>query len=147
MLPAPPFCRFVVPVLGLMLGCGSGDSNSNGVVIAGGPRPDDLPVMVNAQPPFRYPPALYARRVQGNVMLRLFIDADGRVLPESTVVTEASGYSALDSAAVSGSESLRFVPAKTSGQAHGVSVIFPVLFRHPDAPPLPGDTALNPRTP
>lgn len=129
-----------------MLACG-GDRNSGGSIVAGGPRPDEMPVMLNTEPPFRYPPALYARRVQGNVMLRLFIDRDGRVLPESTVVTETSGFSSLDSAAVTGSESLRFVPARTGGRAHGVSVIFPVLFRHPDAPPLPGDTVLQPRVP
>lgn len=127
-----------------MLACG-GDRDGGGPIVTGGPRPDELPVMLNTEAPFRYPPALYARRVQGNVMLRLFIDRDGRVLPESTVVTETSGFPSLDSAAVTGSESLRFVPAKTGGQAHGVSVIFPVLFRHPDAAPLPGDTALQPR--
>ena len=103
--------------------------------------------MLNTHVPFRYPPILYARRVQGNVMLRLFIDRNGRVLPESTIVTETSGYEALDSSAVSGAESLRFVPARTNGEPQGVSVLFPVLFRHPDAPPLPGDTALQPRTP
>lgn len=103
--------------------------------------------MMNSEAPFRYPPALYARRVQGNVMLRLFIDRDGRVLPESTVVTETSGYAPLDSSAVRGSEALRFVPAKNDGEPLGVAVLFPVLFRHPDAQPLPGDTALQPRTP
>jgi TonB family protein len=107
-------------------------------------RPDENPVMVNAELPFRYPPALYTRRVQGNVTLRLFIDRDGRVLPESTRVEESSGYSSLDSAAVRGSQELHFVPAKLRGEPMGVSVLFPVHFRHPEAPPLPGDTAIRP---
>ena len=108
-------------------------------------RPDELPVMVNNDLPFRYPPPLYARKVQGNVMLRLYIDRDGRVLPESTRVDESSGYVSLDSAAVKGSQELYFIPAKLHGEPMGVVVLFPVYFRHPEAPPLPGDTILAKR--
>src|SRR5687768_14391207 len=112
----------------------------------GGPeRPDEHPVMVNAELPFRYPPALYTRKVQGNVTLRLYVDRDGRVLPDSTRVEESSGFSALDSAAVRGSQELQFVPAKLRGEAMGVTVLFPVYFRHPEAAPLPGDTILRDR--
>jgi TonB family protein len=99
-----------------------------------------LPRMLNAEPPFHYPPALWARQVQGNVVLRLFIDELGRVVPESTRVAEPSGYAALDSAAVRGSESLRFAPAKRDGTPVGAPMLFPVHFRHPQAKPLPGDS-------
>jgi TonB family protein len=112
-----------------------------------GPRPEVMPVVTNRDLPFRYPPALYAQKVQGNVTLRLYIDADGRVMTDSTRVVETSGYSALDSAAVKGSEDLSFVPAKRRGQAMPVSLLFPVYFRHPDAEPLPGDTVLPPESP
>lgn len=108
-------------------------------------RPDEAPVVVNKVLPFRYPAPLYARKVQGNVTLRLFIDADGRVQAESTRVEETSGYPALDSAAVIGSQDLQFVPAKLHGEPLGVVVLFPVYFRHPEAPPLPGDTVLGKR--
>src|SRR5688500_12754154 len=81
-----------------------------------GDRPDELPVMVNRDLPFRYPVALYARKVQGNVMLRLFVDRDGRILAESTRVEESSGHNALDSAAVKGSQELYFIPAKLHGE-------------------------------
>lgn len=108
-------------------------------------RPDERPVMVNKELPFRYPAPLYARKVQGNVTLRLFIDVDGRVLPDSTRVEESSGYSSLDSAAVKGSQELYFVPAKLHGEPIGVAVVFPVYFRHPEAAPLPGDTVLAKR--
>lgn len=110
--------------------------NSSGV-------PDVLPQMMNAEPPFRYPLSLYDRKVQGNVTLRLFIDSTGRVWPESTVVVEPSGYPALDSAAVRGSEALQFRPASKDKVPLGVRVLFPVFFRHPDAPALPGDTVLR----
>jgi TonB family protein len=110
--------------------------------IGGAERPDEPPVMVNAELPFRYPAALYARRVQGNVMLRLFVDRDGRILAESTRVEESSGYPSLDSAAVIGSQDLYFIPAKLRGEPLAVSVLFPVYFRHPEAAPLAGDTVL-----
>jgi protein TonB len=108
-----------------------------------GPRPDVLPVMLNKDLPFRYPPSLYSKKVQANVTLRVFIDKNGQIAPESTHVAETSGYPALDSAAVRGSTDLRFIPAKTRGEAVPVSILFPVYFRHPEAPPLPGDTVLK----
>jgi len=105
--------------------------------------PDSLPVMQNAELPFKYPPELYAKRVQGNVTLRIHIDTAGRVRPESTSVIETSGYPALDSAAVTGARVLQFRPAIAKGAPLAISVLFPVYFRHPDASPLPGDTVLK----
>ncbi|MEO8192317.1 MAG: energy transducer TonB [Gemmatimonadales bacterium] len=108
-----------------------------------GPRPDVLPVMLNKELPFRYPPSLYSKKVQANVTLRVYIDKEGQIVSESTHVAETSGFPPLDSAAVKGSTELRFIPAKTRGQAVAVSILFPVYFRHPEAPPLPGDTILK----
>lgn len=105
-------------------------------------KPEEMPVMLNRSLPFHYPQDLYAKKVQGNVTLRIFIDADGRVHPESTSVAESSGYPGLDSAAVKGAERLQFVPAKAAGEPMALSILFPVFFRHPDAAPLPGDTIL-----
>jgi TonB family protein len=109
----------------------------------GSAHPDEVPKVINTELPFRYPAALYARRVQGNVTLRLFVDRDGQVLPDSTRIEESSGYAALDSAAVKGSQELRFVPAKLRGEAMATTVLFPVYFRHPEAHALPGDTILK----
>ena len=106
-------------------------------------RPDEVPKVINTDLPFRYPAALYARRVQGNITLRLYIDRDGQVLSDSTRIEESSGYAALDSAAVKGSQELRFVPAKLHGEPMATTVLFPVYFRHPEAHALPGDTILN----
>ena len=121
----------------------SKDAESSGAFPGVGPRPDVLPVMLNKDLPFRYPPSLYSKKVQANVILRVFIDKEGQIVPESTHVAESSGYPTLDSAAVTGSGDLRFIPAKTRGAAVPVSILFPVYFRHPDAPPLPGDTILK----
>lgn len=112
-------------------------------VLPGRRQPDELPVMLNNEPPFRYPAPLYAQKVQGNVTLRIFIEQDGRVRPESTRVMESSGYPSLDSSAVTGSQELRFAPARVNGESIAVSIRFPVFFRHPDASPLPGDTVLR----
>jgi TonB family protein len=107
--------------------------------------PDSLPVMRNAELPFKYPPDLYAQKVQGNVTLRIHIDTAGQVRPESTSVVESSGYPSLDSAAVIGARALEFKPAYANGAPLAISVLFPVYFRHPEAAPLPGDTVLKPR--
>jgi protein TonB len=106
---------------------------------------DGPPRMKNPDPPFRYPSALYARKVQGNVTLRLWVDSTGLVLPESTRVAEPSGYTSLDSSAVAGSEKLRFTPGLREGHPVGAAILFPVYFRHPEAPPLPGDSVLRAR--
>jgi len=123
-------------------GCNRGEESDqpfSGV----GARPDVLPVMLNKDLPFRYPASLYAKKVQANVTLRVFIDKEGQIIAESTHVAESSSIPSLDSAAVRGSSELRFIPAKTRGEAIPVSILFPVYFRHPGAPPLPGDTILK----
>lgn len=129
----------------LAAGCiGDEDTKKMAKVFSGGGvRPDVMPVMMNKELPFRYPPAIYARKVQGNTTLRVFIDADGRIQPDSTKVAKSSGEPALDSAAIVGARELRFVPAKRDGQAVPISLLLPVYWRHPDAPPLPGDTILR----
>jgi TonB family protein len=140
---------FVAILATLMLVFGGGhrlrDGRSLANALAGRGGPDELPVMLNNEPPFRYPASLYAQRVQGNVTLRIFIDRDGRVRPESTRVMESSGYVSLDSSAVMGSQELRFTPAQANGEPMAVSILFPVFFRHPQASPLPGDTVLRKR--
>ena len=108
-----------------------------------GVEPDELPVILNKELPFRYPTTLYDRRVQGNVTLRIHVDSIGSVIPDSTAVVESSGYSGLDSAAVLGSRDLRFSPARLHGRPMPVSILLPVYFRHPEAKPLPGDTVLK----
>lgn len=139
--------RIIMPAAAIVLmtsvsGC-SGDDAAGGRLNEVGPRPDELPVMLNKELPFRYPPSLYSRKVQANVTLRVFIDQEGQIVAESTHVAESSGHPPMDSAAVRGSSELKFIPAKTRGEAVPVSILFPVYFRHPEAPPLPGDTIIG----
>ena len=141
-------CLVTLVAIATLAACIDKDTAQRAIqaVQADGARPDVMPVMLNRELPFRVPRALYAQRVQGNVTLRLYIDSSGVVWPESTRVVESSGYAGLDSAAVTGSTELHFAPAKTNGRAVSVSIMLPVFFRHPGAPPLPGDTILRGQT-
>ena len=160
MLREPPRAPYIVPMsrwnrlpalpvllaLGttVLTACNDRDTQAMARALqASAVTPDELPRMLNTELPFHYPAALYARRVQGNVTLHLRVDADGRVLADSTRVEEKSGYPGMDSAAVKGADELRFVPARYHGEAMAVTILFPVFFRHPEARPLPGDTILN----
>jgi protein TonB len=125
----------------LLVACSSPKSASDTALIR--PQPDEKPHMVNGEMPFHYPGSLYALKRQGNVTLRLYVDATGQTVPESTRVEEPSMYKAFDSAAVAGARDLRFVPAKLHGEPMGMTILFPVYFRHPEAPPLAGDSALK----
>ena len=99
--------------------------------------PDELPRMLNEISPFRYPIAEFTRKIEGNVVLRLYVDTAGVVIPDSTTVSETSGHVGLDAAAVSGAAQLRFQPARRRGTAIAVSMMFPVHFRHPDGVSTP----------
>lgn len=109
------------------LGRGTNNSSRPGSAV-----PDVAPRLLSAELPFRYPPALYAMHVEGDVTLRLYVTATGAVLPESSRVAASSGYRSLDSAALSASSELRFSPARSNGADAAVSVLFPILFRHPE---------------
>ena len=128
-------------VMTIVTGCKKGEGSGLPFQTVGR-QPDIAPVMLNKELPFRYPPALYAQKVQGNVTLRIFIDREGAIVPDSTRIAETSGFTALDSAAMKGSRDLKFEPAKTQGQPVPVSILLPVFFRHPDAPPLAGDSII-----
>ena len=134
--------RLLILAVVVASGCKKGESSGLPFQTVGR-QPDVAPVMLNKELPFRYPPALYAQKVQGNVTLRIFIDSNGAIVPDSTRIAETSGFTALDSAAMKGSRDLKFEPARTLGQPVPVSILLPVYFRHPDAPPLAGDSIIK----
>jgi protein TonB len=96
---------------------------------------DDPPVPVDPEPLVEYPEALFAQKISGTVLLRLFVTAEGRVVPESTQVQESSGWPALDSAARAAAPKLRYAPAIRNGVAVAGSFTQPVHFRHPGGAP------------
>jgi protein TonB len=88
-------------------------------------------VALNPDAPIAYPAALFEQSIEGEVVLRLFADSTGRLIPESTRVVESSNYPALDSAALAGSAKLRFAPAKRHGVPVATAFLQPVDFQHP----------------
>lgn len=119
----------------------SGGRGASSAAESSAARPEVNPVVLNRTMPFRYPPALYAERAQGDVTLRLYVDSTGQVVNDSIRLVRSSNVPLLDSAALQGARELRFTPAMAHGTPTGVSILFPVYFRHPEATPPPGDSA------
>ncbi len=94
----------------------------------------EVPVALNVESPFFYPPELYDQGVEGEVRLRLFVDSLGRVIADSIRVASSSGTPALDSAALRGAAELRFAPARRDGAPVGTAFYQPVIFRRAAAP-------------
>ena len=123
--------------LALVVALGSCGDRSVGTVALGDHQPavespaDQPPVAINPVTPMTYPPALLEQGIEGRVLLRLFVDAQGQLIPDSTRLAESSGYPALDSAALGGANELRFSPALRNGRAIAAPFLQPVHFRHP----------------
>jgi protein TonB len=113
--------------------CGGSAAPSNS---AAAPA-EEPPVALNAEPAVQYPPDLYDQRVGGDVVLRLFADSTGGLVPESTRVAESSGFAALDSAAVRGVARLRYAPARRHGVPVSTTFLQTMEFRHPGGGPSP----------
>ncbi len=94
---------------------------------------DEAPVALNAVSPMQYPRALLEQGIEGRVLLRLYVDSAGSLLPDSTRIAESSGYPALDSAALAGAPALKFSPALRRGRPVAAPFLQPVHFRNPHA--------------
>jgi TonB family protein len=120
-------------LLGCLIGCDRENDGTMRLVDQAAPPAvspaEEPPVAINPVSPVRYPPALLAQGIEGRVLLRLYVDSTGNVLPDSTRIAESSGYPALDSAALVGAPDLRFAPALHQGQAVAAPFLQPVQFR------------------
>ena len=122
--------RSLLLIAFVVTACRGGSKQSDGQTSQAAPPPEsEAPVALNPDVPIAYPPALFDQKVEGDVTLRLFVDSTGKLVPESTRVAEPSGYPALDSAALAGSATLRFAPAKRHGVAVATAFLQPVEFR------------------
>jgi TonB family protein len=92
---------------------------------------EDPPVAINPVSPVRYPAALLQQGIEGKVLLRLYVDSAGVLIPDSTRIAESSGYPALDSAALAAAPQLRFSPALLQGRPVAAPFLQPVQFRSP----------------
>lgn len=99
---------------------------------------DTLPQLKTDAVPFRYPLEQYAKGIEGEVTLRLYVDSLGAVVAESVRVAESSGIPQLDAAAMEGAPALLFRPATFRGRPVPLTVLFPVKFRVSSANRGPG---------
>jgi protein TonB len=107
------------------------------LVAAPAPRPagaeGSTPPLLDAQavgylvpPAPRYPPASRRLREEGEVLVRVLIDAEGR--PREVDVLRSSGHARLDVAAVEAVRSALFRPYVADGRARAAYVRVPVEF-------------------
>ncbi len=102
------------------------------------PRPiEPLQNVGKGGSPFQYPEELWDAQVEGETLLRLYITERGAV--DSMRVERTSGYEAFDSAALAGSRSLRFEPARRGDEPVGAWFILPVKFDSGAAADSAGD--------
>ena len=91
-------------------------------------RPPELLDFVRA----KYPSAALDERREGRVVLKLSINADGRVTEAD--VAEAAGYG-FDEAAQAAALNFRFSPAKRDGIPVASRILYAYEFKLPDPPP------------
>ena len=80
-----------------------------------------------------YPPELYAQRIEGQVMLYLFIDSTGAIVNDSTRIAKSSGQAAFDAAALEAAPHLRFTPAHRSTVPVAAPIQVPIIFTLPNS--------------
>jgi len=124
--------RFLAPLLMLLVACSADDGESQSGT-ADIPQPGfEPPVITNPESPVSYPPALYEDGVEGTVILHLFVNEDGEIIPDSSRIAEGSGHVELDSAALAGVATMRFAPARRNGVPVAITFLQPVHFRLPE---------------
>lgn len=137
-----PGALIVVPLTVIALtvtACHKGRSGAGAAASGERARGFEPPVITNPESPVRYPPAQYEQRVEGTVVLRLYVDETGALALDSTRIAESSGHAALDSAALAGVAAMRFAPARLEGVPVAAAFLQPVQFRHPQASAAGGD--------
>jgi TonB family protein len=128
-------------VLAVVLACGRDDDGtfriSTSAPVSTPSDADQPPVAINPVSPVEYPVPLLEQGIEGRVLLRLYADSLGAIVPDSTRVAESSGYPALDSAAARGAAGLRFSPALRRGRPVGGLFLQPIHFRNPRSQSAP----------
>jgi protein TonB len=97
------------------------------------PAPPPLPKTISisqvaylSPPQLEYPHAARRMQEQGQVMVRVLVDAEGR--PQQMSVTRSSGYDRLDEAALAAVRATRFKPYAENGIALPFWVVMPLVF-------------------
>jgi protein TonB len=90
---------------------------------------------------FQYPEELWDAGVEGKTVLRIHVNTGGTV--DSARVETPSQHAAFDSAAIAGTNALRFEPARRDGTPVSKWVLLPVEFeiKEPGSPAPAADSA------
>lgn len=86
---------------------------------------ENAPKLVKQVEPV-YPPEAVAKKIEGKVYLKLFIDTAGKVTEAR--VAKSSGDKSLDDSALEAARKFLFEPARQEGRPVGVWVTLPVSF-------------------
>lgn len=97
------------------------------------PARDLVPATLTGEPAIPFPPDLFAKRVEGEVMLYLVVDSTGTALRDSTRVAKSSGRAAFDAAALEAAAGLHFKPATRGGIPVTAPIQVPIRFTLPDS--------------
>lgn len=119
--------RFLVPVCFVVL---SGAACRRASQTVGPTTPATL---VGGSPAIPYPPALFAQRIEGEVMLYLVVDSTGTVVRDSTRIAKSSGQTAFDGAALEAASSLHFNAARNGPRPITAAIQIPIQFTLPDS--------------
>ncbi len=92
--------------------------------------PPASPVAYGGNPKPVYPPLARERGLEGRVVLRAEVGADGSAL--SVTVAQSSGHAILDRAARDAVQRWRFTPARVDGVPVAGAIDVPVVFRQID---------------
>jgi TonB family protein len=105
------------------LGCGDRPASA----------PDIVPATLSSEPAIPFPPELFAKRIEGEVLLYLVVDSTGTALRDSTRVARSSGQAAFDAAALEAAGALHFAPATRAGVPVTAPIQVPIRFSLPDS--------------
>lgn len=92
----------------------SGGASTGPRAAAGNPAPE-------------YPPQARRRGIEGRVVVRVQVEADGSV--SNANVIASSGSTLLDQSALDAVKRWRFSPAQVNGEPHGANLDLPIAFR------------------
>ncbi len=84
-------------------------------------------------PEIPYPPELFTKKVEGEVLLYLVVDSSGAVIRDSTRIATSSGHPEFDAAAMEAAPGLKFHPATRNDTAVAAPIQVPIRFRLPDS--------------
>jgi TonB family protein len=118
----------------LLLGACAGESG------AGADEDVTPPIPLTAQRDIPFPPDLFMRGIEGEVLLYVVVDSSGAVIRDSTRIAKSSGQVEFDAAAMAAAPALQFTPAARNGVPIIHPIQVPIRFTIPDSLRVPEDT-------